>query len=119
MIAVNFFAWFLFFFREEGSIKSEMSMYNNRLKQNSKEQMDLWIQEEARRNPQEMLFSKIPANKLGTFCAIFYCCETNRRKVQFILKFKFYLTAVAFFLMKRNYRSRSLRIPGGLVNKKY
>lgn len=88
MIAVNFFAWFLFFFREEGSIKSEMSMYNNRLKQNSKEQMDLWIQEEARINPQEMLFSKIPANKLGTFCAIFYCCETNRKKVQFILKFK-------------------------------
>lgn len=81
MIAVNFFACFLFFFREEGTIKMEMSVYNNRLKQNSKEQMDVWIYEEARINPQEILFSKIPANKLGTLCAILCWRETGMRKV--------------------------------------
>lgn len=58
MIAVNFFSWFLLYFREEGSIKLETSVYNNRLKQNSNEQMDLWIQEEGRINPQEIFFSK-------------------------------------------------------------
>lgn len=63
-------------------------MYNYRLKQNSKEEMDLWIMEETRINPQEMLFPKIPANMLGTSCAIFYWCETDMRKANFILKFK-------------------------------
>lgn len=35
-----------------------------------------------------MLFTKIPANKLGTLCAIFYWCEKDMRKFQLILKFK-------------------------------
>lgn len=83
-------------------------MYNNRLKKNSKEQKDLWICEEARINPQEMFFSKKPANKLWTLCAIFYWCETDMRKVNSFQSLKVYLTAVAFLFMKLNYHSRPL-----------
>lgn len=48
--------------------------------------MHLWIYEEARINPQELLFSKIHANKLGTLCAIFYYCETGMKKSSINLK---------------------------------